>query len=445
MGAESTTPHVVVVGLDCITGLQSARIFAQRGVPVVGIAADRHHYAARTRACERVLQADIAGDDLVDVLADLGAELPHRSVLLPCTDLSVMVISRHRSRLTDRFHILLPDHAVVDMLMDKVSFARHAQGLGLPISGTAILHSRDDALAAAATMRFPCVLKPPIKSATWKRNTPLKVIPVAGPAEFVATYDRVAGWADVLLAQEWVDGGAEELYSCNAYFDARSRPLVTFVARKLRQWPPHTGTSSLGEECRNDAVLDATLELFGGAGFHGLAYLEMKRDARTGRHYIIEPNVGRPTGRSAIAEGSGVPLLYTAYCDAVGRELPTGRAQQHGRMKWMDVRHDTQSALSLIRQRELTPARWLASVRGPKCHAVLSRTDPLPFAYELVQASRKALRSFRDRRRSRVRRTGEHRGRGLGVGSAGSPRQIADEIDHGVGDDTGGPTLVSPG
>ena len=51
-------------------------------------------------------------------------------------------------------------------------------------------------------------------------------------------------------------GGEDELYSCNAYFDAAGQPLATFVARKVRQWPPDIGTSASGEECRNDEVLD---------------------------------------------------------------------------------------------------------------------------------------------------------------------------------------------
>ena len=49
-------------------------------------------------------------------------------------------------------------------------------------------------------------------------------------------------------------------------------PLATFVARKVRQWPPLVGTSASGEECRNDEVRDTAVALFGGLGYHGLAY-----------------------------------------------------------------------------------------------------------------------------------------------------------------------------
>ena len=216
-------------------------------------------------------------------------------------------------------------------------------------------------------------------------------------------WTSTTGWKGGLerfVAQEWVPGGADALYSCNAYFGRDSRPLVTFVARKLRQWPPHTGTSSLGEECRNDDVLRETERLFGGIGYHGLAYLEMKHDARTGRHLIIEPNIGRPTGRSAIAEGGGVELLYTAYCDMVGLPLPTGRHQRYVGAKWIEDRRDVQSALYFARRGELTPAAWWRSVRGPKSHAVLSRSDPLPFVHDLLQSARKAISRLARRFRS---------------------------------------------
>jgi D-aspartate ligase len=173
------------------------------------------------------------------------------------------------------------------------------------------------------------------------------------------------------------------LYSCNCYFDAYSEPLVTFIARKIRQWPPRTGTSCLGEECRNDHVLDASLKLFRSVNYHGLGYVEMKCDDRTGRHYIIEPNIGRPTGRSAIAEAGGVELLYTKYCDKLNLPLPKDREQKYVGAKWMFLRRDIQSALYYWKRGELTLRDWWRSVRGPKKYAVFSWTDPLPFLYDL--------------------------------------------------------------
>ncbi len=386
-------PPAVVVGLDNVTGLQTARILAARGVTVIGLAGDMGHYATRTRACTQIVQADLLREEMVTALLRLGPHLDQPAALFPSTDLSVLLISQHRHELAPWYKIALPDHAVVQMLMDKVGFLRHAQENDLPIPGTVIIENRDDAERAARTLTYPVLLKPAIKSATWQDRTSLKAIPAQDGRELLDAYAEWASWSRMFIAQEWVQGGADSLYSCNAYFDKDARPLVSFVARKLRQWPPDVGTSSLGEECRNDEVLGETMRLFGSIGYRGLAYLEMKRDARTGEHLIIEPNIGRPTGRSAIAERGGVELLHTAYCDMVGLPLPAAREQRYVGAKWIDDRRDFQSALHFVRRGELTAGDWLRSVRGPMTHAVLSRTDPLPFLAELLHYGIKATRA----------------------------------------------------
>jgi D-aspartate ligase len=390
-------PCAVVVGLDCITGLQTARILAGHGVPVVGLVGDASHFAARTRVCRSIVETDLSGEAMIVELERLGAALEQKAVLVPCTDVAVLTISRHRDRLVGCYHVLLPDHDVVELLMDKAKFLRFALAHDLPVPRTAFLTDRASAERASSTLTYPCGLKPPFKSARWVAGTKAKVISVADPDEFLRVYDRVHDWVDELVAQEWVVGGDDQLFSCNAYFDAASQPLVTFVARKLRQWPPHTGTSSLGQECRNDVVLAETVRLFQDAGFHGLAYLEMKRDVRTGEHLIIEPNVGRPTGRSAIAEAGGVDLVFTAYSDAVGLPRPAGSVQTYGDAKWMDLRRDVQSALQEMRCGELTVRQWLASMRGRRAHAVLSLSDPAPFAVDMLQSVARALRGVRKR------------------------------------------------
>ncbi len=193
------------------------------------------------------------------------------------------------------------------------------------------------------------------------------------------------------MVQEWIEGSDANLFSCNCYFTSESRPAVTFIARKIRQWPPKTGTSSLGEECRNDTVLRESIRFFQHVRFRGLGYLEIKRDVRNGKHYIIEPNIGRPTGRSAISEAGGVELLYTMYCDLLGQPLPENRKQRYTGAKWIYLRRDLQSAWSHWRQGELTLKQWRQSMQGRKYYALFSWTDPVPFLEDLRMAFVKAV------------------------------------------------------
>lgn len=381
----------VIVGIDRDPGLQAARILSSRGVPVIGVAVDRNHFACRTRVCQTIHYVDDY-PGMVDVLERIGPQLAARAVLIPCSDPAVEVVAAERHRLEPWFHVPLPSTETVSLLMDKTKFYAYAQAEAIPIPTTCVLSSHADLEAAVTQLRFPCVLKPPVRTAAWVRNSKDKAIKVTTAAELIALYDRCKDWADQLILQEWIEGGDDALYSVNCYFDDRGEPLVTFVARKIRQWPVEAGDSSLGEECRNDVVLAESLRLFQSVGYHGLGYVEMKRDSRTGVHYVIEPNVGRPTGRSAIAEAGGVELLYTMYCDLVGRPLPAQRSQTYGHAKWIYLRKDLQASLYQLKQGALTIGGWWESVRGRKVYAVWSLHDPLPFVYDLWNTARKVAR-----------------------------------------------------
>jgi D-aspartate ligase len=376
-------PRAIVIGLDCPTGLQTARLLADRDVPVIGIARNVRHACARTNVCERVIAADIGGPELIETLRQLGEELDTPAVIFPCTDMSVLLTSRQRGELAEHFHLVLPDAAIVEMLVDKGRFHAFAQEVGLPIPTTFSLHTRGDAERAAGALRFPAVLKPAVKTPEWERATRAKVYRVTSGDELLAIYDQCSGWSESFVVQEWIAGDDTEHYTCNAYFGSDSEPLATLTTRKLRQWPPTGGQACLSVEVRDDEVLETTVDLFRRVGHRGLGYLEVKRDPGTGQYVIIEPNVGRPTGRSATAEAAGVEMLYTMYCDALGRPLPAHRSQTFRGVKWIYFRRDVQAAVYHWVRGELRLSEWVESWRGPMVEALFSWRDPMPFWVDL--------------------------------------------------------------
>jgi hypothetical protein len=212
--------------------------------------------------------------------------------------------------------------------------------------------------------------------------------------------------------QEWVAGPDTDLYTCNCYFDRRGEQVVSFVTRKLRQWPPAAGTGCFGVEVRNDAVSNLAAELFRRTEFRGLGYIEVKHDRTSDKYYLIEANVGRPTGRSATAEAAGVELIHTVYCDALEQPLPANRVQRYLGVKWIDIRKDVRAAMHMWRRGDLQAVEWLRSLRGPKAHAVLSWTDPVPFFADVLSAA--------------VRGTGANLRRGVFMRRAPSSRPCAE-------------------
>jgi D-aspartate ligase len=384
-------PYAIVIGLDSPQGLQTSRLLAQRGVPVIGICRSREFSYSRTRVCERIYFADTRSDELIDLLDGLGPEMKQKAVLYPCTDQTVMNISRARGRLQEWYHVVLPSHELVELLMDKSRFLAFAQQEGLPIPQTFFVQEQAEMEAAAASLNYPCVMKPGLKSMQWDQQVRAKALMADSAQELLGYYKRFGRLAASLVVQEWIPGGIRDLYACNVYFDRIGQLQASFVSRKIRQWPPETGIGSLREECRNDEVLQETVKLFEQVGYTGLGYLEMKRDPRTGKHYIVEPNIGRPTGGSAIAEKGGVELVYTMYRDAIGLPLPENRRQTYRGVKWIYLSYDLRSAYTSWRAGKLGLFEWLTSLRGPKAFTVFSWSDPAPFLYELFGLLKDAL------------------------------------------------------
>ncbi len=156
------SPFAIVIGLDHVNGIQTARLLAHHRVPVIGIASDPNHYCCRTRVCDRIVFTDTTADSLIDTLEEIGPTLGEKAVLFPCLDPQVLLVSRHRRRLEPWYHVILPAIETVEMLMNKVRFYTFAQENGFPIPRTVFMRSVADAEKAARELTFPCILKPPL-------------------------------------------------------------------------------------------------------------------------------------------------------------------------------------------------------------------------------------------------------------------------------------------
>jgi D-aspartate ligase len=401
-----TRPPVVVIGLDCPTGLQTARTFAARGIEVIGLGGNRKHPCVRTRSCGRFVEVEAGESPLVEALMRLGPELDGRAVVVPCTDLAVLAMSKHQAELRMLYRFAIPTIDVTALLLDKALFAKFATIHEFPIPKTFVLGGMDDVETAGAELEYPCVLKPSVKSSAWTSNTAAKALVVDSAKALAETYERYSQWADAFVVQEWIVGGDGDHYTCDCYVSAQGVPLVTFSARKIRQWPPSTGQGSLSVECRDDYVRELTLRVLATAGHHGQGYLETKRDTRSGRHLIVEANIGRPTGRAAAAERAGVELLMTMYCDLTGSPLPTARTQKYLGTKWIHVRRDLQASMNLLKSGKASVREIVKPWRGPFAFAMESRTDPVPFLADWAHAFGQVARSHWAVLRSRLARGG---------------------------------------
>lgn len=323
----------------------------------------------------------------------------YNPVVFPCNDEDVSAIVMDTERLKGSFRLSLPSISTLNLLTNKHSFLKYCSERLIQTPRTVVVQEAGDSERVVSELTFPLVVKPAVKTVKWRSTFRTKALLVSTLPDWQELL-RSKFNRDTWIVQEWVKGGDHSLYSCNCYLDKKSNPRVTFVSRKLRQWPPLLGSSSLAEEVRDDFVREVTLKIFEDVGLVGLGYLEIKREPESNQYYVIEANIGRPTGRSALAEAAGVQLLYTMYCDLTNRPLPSATEQRYVGAKWISLLRDTRSALHYIRSGELSIFAWVRSVAGVRAFAVFSFADLTPFVFDVLHLLRKLIRISGTRCRS---------------------------------------------
>ncbi len=381
-------PPVVLIGLDTIVGLQTARTLHAHGIRVVAIAADRRHYCAVTRTVDEMIEAPTAGPGLLVALEALAARLPSGSPLLPCRDPSVRTISEHRHEL-GHFEIRLPDHEVLIDLADKSRFAALAAGTGLHVPRSVTFEPGADVDSLVAALRFPLFVKPVERDDRWQDSGQEKAFEVADLAGLHDVLRVATRHAERFIIQERIPGPVTVQFTSNSVFGEDGAHLGTFTSQKLRQWPEATGSGCAGRAAIDSELRDLAVEFFTSVGMRGLAYLEAKRDERDGRLVMIEANIGRPTGRSALADRLGVDLLRAWYEDATGVAVEPVVEQPPSDATWVFLRADLQAGHRQWRRGELSLRDWFGTYRRARSYAVLGARDLRPVVADIRRVGRR--------------------------------------------------------
>ncbi len=186
---------------------------------------------------------------------------------------------------------------------------------------------------------FPAVVKPHRSVVTAGRaRRKLAVTPVADAAACRRALTALPAAAFPVLLQHWVAGVGE------GFFALRwgGRTVATFAHRRLREKPPWGGVSVYRESIALDeALVGPGLRLLDALAWQGVAMIECKRQAATGRQIIMEVN-GRFWGSLQLAIDAGVDFPALLVRCAAGETVPEGGDYQVGvrsRWFWGDVDH----------------------------------------------------------------------------------------------------------
>ncbi len=311
-------------------------------------------------------------EELVDALLRFAVAQPVRPVLYYEEDGQLLLISRHRERLSAAFRFVIADAELVGTLVDKARFRDLAERLGLPVPRTRRLHPAAGSAPPDLDLRFPLVIKPLARGASWFRIEPAgKAIQVDGREELRALWPRLVAEGIELLAQELIPGPETRIESYHVYVDGSGGIAGEFTGRKIRTYPQAFGHSTALTITDARDVADLGRALVRRLDLRGVAKFDFKR-APDGTLHLLEvnPRFNLWHHLGAIA---GVNLPALVYADMVGRPRPPTTAARVG-TNWCRLAGD----LSAARAGGVPLGAWLLWVMRCEAKQAVAWDDPMP-------------------------------------------------------------------
>lgn len=258
-------------------------------------------------------------------------------ILIPVTDITTFVVAEHRQRFEPACRLPLPSLAALLLAADKAAVLRMANELGVHVPKSTYVERRGDQLAAPDGVPFPLVVKPARSRVRTAEGWVSTAVAYARDRnDLVAKLEALPAEAYPVLLQERVPGEGMGIFAC---YD-RGRCIALFSHRRLREKPPSGGVSVLRESAPldPDASRYAT-QLLDRLGWHGIAMVEFKRDARDGIPRLMEIN-GRFWGSLQLAIDAGLDfpgLLLEIGNGTRPQSLPPYRVGVRSRWLWGDI------------------------------------------------------------------------------------------------------------
>lgn len=379
---DTSRPVVILDPGDA--GFEAARSLGRLGVPVYGVLADTAAPGARSRYWRAKYQWDLSAasaPNSVEWLTDLASSLGTQPILIPVNDASCLFAAEHAPALGDAY--LFPDQpsGLPGSLSSKKGMYDICRRHGIPTPETIFPQNRDDVLAFLEGAVFPVMVKG-IYTFALRERTGVTMVIVEDAQSLLEAYDRMeTPYAPNLMLQEYIPGGAEDVWMFNGYFDRASDCLFGVSGQKLRQYPAYVGRTSLGVCVQNEEFCSQVQGFMKTLGYRGVLDIGYKRDTRTGEYKLLDVNPRVGMSFRLFVDRVGMDVVRALYCDLTGQPVPTG-AFPEGR-KWIVEDNDVVSSIRYFRDGQLGVGQWLRSFSGVEEGCWFVRDDLSPFVARL--------------------------------------------------------------
>ncbi|THF61621.1 carboxylate--amine ligase [Pseudothauera rhizosphaerae] len=401
------SPPCLVLGIDTQIGLGVIRELGRAGIPVIGLANRANSIGLTSRYLHRGLVAGPRRDEaLVARIRALGEEYGEAVLLaISETDLTWLIANANR---LGRVRAVTPPPEAFRSVLDKTRTLELARQVGIRVPVSVHCETLADWQRAAASVRYPVIVKWADPMSAARRLQPLNLKPrkleYALDADALLAigrrYEAAGVWP---LVQEYCPGRGLGQF----FFMHEGRAVRRFQHLRIAEWPPEGGFSSVCDAVplsQHADLQERSIALLQALGWEGVAMVEYRLDEATGEAVLMEIN-GRFWGSFPLAVHAGAGFALLAYgLQGLGRmpELPPLADDLRCRMGSTELKRlarilfqPGRIADPHFRRRPAHEAwRYLRDFLRPKVRYYLwSGDDPRPFFADLRNVVRKLLPS----------------------------------------------------
>ncbi len=394
----------ILLGVDTPIGLAVARDLADHGVAVHGITRNERSLGRWSRALASVHLREADKEALIAQIKRLAAETGARG-LMTISEGDLRWLGGIRDRLPE-LRVLAPPPETLAKVLDKRTTLEAAAAVGVPVPRSDSVRTLDEVGRLAGQLTYPVVLKwgdPHAVEAALRANgiEQKKFEYAYDPADLgakMASYDRAGVFP---LIQSFAPGyGLGQMVVMH-----RGKAILRFQHRRLQEWPPEGGVSTLCESVGLDQhreLFEKSIALLQSLDWEGPAMVEYRHDPTTARSALMEIN-GRFWGSLPLAYHAGAHFAWATFASGVLGEVPPQPDYEVG-LRCMFMVPSARRLYTVLFKPESIQNKALhfdaarevlgmaRGALGPRTSFyVFSWRDPLPAAMDLAYAGREAL------------------------------------------------------
>ncbi|MBA2174979.1 carboxylate--amine ligase [Halobacillus locisalis] len=370
----------VVLGANYYIGLSTIRCLGMHDVHVAAVDyAWEGSYGLESKYCSETLIGPHYKEDpegLVTFLINYAKQQTSTPVLIPTADPYVEFVDAYLPELREYFLIPQTEQGLYTKVMDKGTLHTLASEHGVAVPETVEVDDEDFVQKVDEIIQYPCLVKP-VDSPAFVAKFRRKLFQVSNQEELLEKVQQAKDADIEVIVQRIIPGFDDHMYTFDAYLNQEAKVTHWVTCQKLRQFPINYGASVYTQQKYVPELYDLGAKFLEGIGYKGFAEIEFKKDAETGRYYLIEINV-RITNLNHLLYKTGINIPYITYRDLTGDPLEPKAIQEDKNMVFWYAYEDLLAVREYIKTGQLSPKKVIGSYFRPKAHAIWDPKDPKP-------------------------------------------------------------------